>query len=171
MADKKNEKSSPKKKAKSKAKAKAKPKAKLDPLSALKRKLSKKPTLADLVQGQIYLFQYTNELNQRVSELEMKFQTLLGQSFMQSQESGEIKGIMEALSQKLGIYKEGKGIEGKAIEGEDFDPPEAKKMEISKKQLPLHDDVMKKCPVCGSSHHVNAKACPQCGFNKSKKER
>ena len=39
-----------------------------------------------------------------------------------------------------------------------------------KKALPLHDDVMLNCEVCGCNHHVNMKACPKCGFQRAKKD-
>jgi len=127
-------------------------------------------SLEDILRNQINLCQYYNDLNNRLHEMEIHSHNLEYQMQMMKRDNFEIKTLLTNLGSHLKNMHEHEMAE-RFDSGEAPASKEGSEKEVMmKKALPLHDDVMLNCEVCGCNHHVNMKACPKCGFQRAKKD-
>jgi len=145
----------------------------------MKKKIkSEKPAnRLDIIESQIKLYQYCNEMTKKMHDMEMYVKNMTFQMHILKKENFEIKNLMHGLSSHLQMIRDIKmrdeGRDDSWLD-EDVSTPQVQSNEapqLVKKFLPLHDDVMMNCEVCNFNHHMNIKDCPKCGYNRLKKER
>lgn len=133
------------------------------------RPLEHRPTVEDILRSQINLYQYCNDLSNKLRDMEIAMQHFDFQSQMMKRDNFEVKSLLGNLGNHLKNMHE-----REMMDRNDSDHIEGPKVEnqiqpMMKKALPLHDDVMMNCEVCGCNHHQNMKLCPKCGFDRAKK--
>jgi hypothetical protein len=124
----------------------------------------------DLIDSQIKLFQYCNNLQSKLHDAELHMNAMHFQMSILKRENQEIKSLLQGLSNHMQSLRDLRRGE----EGEEVEPQEEREQTPQppqRKSLPLHDDVTMNCDVCGHNHHVNNKTCPKCNFNRTKKDR
>jgi hypothetical protein len=131
--------------------------------------LESQPTIEDVLRNQINLYQYCNDLSNKLRDMEIAMQHFDFQSQMMKRDNFEVKSLLSNLGNHLKTMHEREMTDRPATEHIEGPETENKVQPMMKKALPLHDDVMMNCEVCGCNHHLNAKLCPKCGFDRAKK--
>lgn len=142
------------------------------PKKTTKKKLIEyKPSIEDVLRNQVNLYQYCQELSSKVRDMEFQMQNLDFQNQMIKRETLDVKTLLHNLGNHLKQMHE----KEEASRSDTPMPSEGSKTEekapMVKKALPLHDDVMMNCEVCGRNHHINLSCCPGCGYKRAKGER
>jgi hypothetical protein len=122
----------------------------------------------DLIDAQIKLFQYCNNLQSKLHDAELHMNAMHFQMSILKRENQEIKSLLQGLSNHMQSLRDMRREEGEEFEQTSEQAPPAPPV---RKTLPLHDDVMINCDVCGHNHHVNNRTCPQCNFKRLEKDR
>lgn len=140
------------------------------------KKIDPTPSTEDVLRNQINLYQYCNDMSNKLRDLENQVSNMSYQMHMIKRDNFDLKNLLQGLGNHLKMMHEREM-------GEHFDmgqpeprnsnpsPSPQDKNPMLKKSLPLHDDVMLNCEVCNNNHHVNMKMCPKCGFERAKKDR
>lgn len=143
-----------------------------------KTEKSKPAGRLDIIESQIKLYQYCNDMTKKIHDMEMHVNNMTFQMHVLKKENFEIKHLLHGLSSHLQALRDMKrGEDDSWLNDEAPRSPEAspqvkpEEPQVIKKALPLHDDVMMNCEVCSFNHHMNIKTCPKCGFNRLKKDR
>lgn len=136
-------------------------------------KKSQKPPLQsnnteDILRNQVNLYQYCNDLSNKLRDMEIHLQHMDFQSQMMKRDNFEVKSLLNNLGNHLKNMHDREEM-GRPMEtSSEPQKQEDKVQPMMKKALPLHDDVMTNCEACGCNHHLNLKTCPQCGFGRAK---
>lgn len=140
---------------------------------AKQKMIENHPTIEDILRNQINLYQYCNDLSNKVRDMELHMQHMDFQSQMMKRDNFEIKSLLNNLGNHLKHMHDREEMSRPSMDepspAEGVKPEE--KQPVVKKALPLHDDVMTNCEACGRNHHVNLSCCPGCGFKRAKGER
>lgn len=134
----------------------------------MRKKQTKKQDILkpDLIDAQIKLFQYCNNLQSKLHDAELHMNAMHFQMSILKKENQEIKSLLQGLSNHMQALRDIRTDDG----GEfgDSHRPQATEQPVSppRKSLPLHDDVTINCEVCGHNHHVNNRTCPKCKFKR-----
>ena len=125
------------------------------------KKTLKKSFVEELSESQIKLLHSYNELNNRLNATQLDNTSLHFQMGVLKKENYEIKHLLQSIGSNINALRDINDP------GEEKETESAEAMSQIKKHLPIHDDVMTNCEVCGGIHHFNLKTCPKCGFKKS----
>ena len=141
----------------------------MKPSKKNQKPLQQNPTTEEVLRNQINLYQYCNDLSNKLRDMEMHIQHMDFQSQMMKRDNFEVKSLLSNLGNHLKNMHDREEM-GRSMDIGPADPQkqEDKVQPMMKKALPLHDDVMTNCEVCGCNHHLNLKTCPQCGFERAK---
>ncbi len=126
----------------------------------MKKKTSKTPEKLDIIESQIRLYQYCNDANKKIHDMEMWITNLGFQVHILKKENFEIKSLLQGISTHLQSIKNSMAVDS------DWTEEEQPVVLSTVKSLPLHDDVMTNCDMCGRNHHANLSSCPKCGFKR-----
>lgn len=135
----------------------------------MNKKKNKPADKLDIIESQIRLYQYCNDMTKKIHEMETNVTNMSFQMHILRKENFEIKHLMHGLSSHLQSLKDVKRIQEDDNGWDDENYNRQPLIIDEKKSLPLHDDIMMSCEVCGLNHHMNIKTCPKCGFNRIKK--
>jgi hypothetical protein len=111
---------------------------------------TKKPkdSIAQLIKSNLFLYQYCKSLENEITEINLNLNTLFNQFLFIKEENKQLESLLESLTIKLG--------------GE---LPQKIEKEKKQKPMPIHDDLLIKCPSCGHLYHKNLNTCSKCGLN------